>query len=77
MSNGATQAVTSQASWQSSNTSVLTLSSGGMLTTVGAGQAEVRATYQNVSGTLGVTVVAPTTPSAVLGGTVRERAAAR
>ena len=72
LSNGTAQVVTAQAAWQSSNTSVATVASGGMVTTAGAGQAEIRATYQNVTGNLGVTVVRPAAPAATLSGTVRE-----
>ena len=72
LSNGTTQTVTSQATWQSSNTSIATVTSGGLVTAIAAGQAEIRATYQSVTGTAGVTVVAPPPPSRALTGIVRE-----
>lgn len=60
MSNGTTQAVTGQASWQSSNTSVATVAAGGMVSAVGAGDADIRATYQNVTGSARITVTRST-----------------
>jgi hypothetical protein len=77
MSNGTSQTVTTQATWQSSNTSVATVSSTGLVTAVGAGSADIRATYQSVSGSAAVTVAAapppPPPPSAfTISGTARE-----
>lgn len=68
MSNGTTQTVTDQSSWQSSNGSVATVSGSGLVTAVGAGDADVRATYQNVAGSARISVVSP---SHSLCGTVR------
>jgi hypothetical protein len=60
LSNGTTQAVTTQATWQSSNTTVATVSASGLVTAVGAGQADLRATYQGVTGsTQAVISIAP------------------
>ena len=50
MSNGTTQAVTSQAAWASSNTGVATVNSAGVVTGVTAGESDITATYQNVAG---------------------------
>src|SRR5438270_293833 len=58
LSNGTNQNVTNQAAWQSSSTSVATTSSSGLVTAVGAGEADIRATYQNVAGTLHISVAA-------------------
>jgi hypothetical protein len=58
-SNGITQDVTSQATWQSSNPAILTVSALGVVTAVGLGDADVRATYQSVSGSQHVTLVGP------------------
>lgn len=56
MSDGTSQDVTSQASWQSSNAAAATVSSSGIVTAVGAGATTVTATYQNASGTLVLTL---------------------
>jgi len=72
LSNGTTQAVTSQATWQSSNTGIATVTSSGLVTAVAAGQAEIRATYQNMTGTAGVSVASPPPPAQALTGVVRE-----
>src|SRR5438552_164473 len=47
-SDGSNQSVTSQATWQSSNMSVATVSNGGLVTGVTAGSSDIRATYQGV-----------------------------
>jgi hypothetical protein len=57
MSTGETTSVTSQATWLSDNTNVATVSSTGLLTAVGGGQATISATYRGLSGTLRVSVV--------------------
>src|SRR5438128_2708399 len=51
-SNGTNQNITSQASWQSSNATVATVSSSGSVTSTGSGEADVRATYQTLTGSL-------------------------
>jgi hypothetical protein len=51
MSNGSTQDVTKAATWESSNTLLATVSTG-MVTVLGTGELDVRATYQGVSGSL-------------------------
>lgn len=48
-SDGATQDVTNQAAWHSSNTAVATVSPGGLVTGVTFGQADVTAQFQNFS----------------------------
>lgn len=68
MSNGSTQTVTGQATWQSSNTVVATVSSSGMVTAVGVGDADIRASFQSVTGSARMTVVSVATS---LCGTVR------
>jgi len=60
MSNGTSQVVTGQATWQSSNAAVATVTAAGSVTSVGNGEATITATYQGVSGTLRVTVTLPT-----------------
>src|SRR4051812_10495781 len=72
MSNSTTQTVTNQASWQSSNTAVATVSSTGFVTAVAAGEADIRATYQAVTGGAHITVTAPTPVGNSICGTVKE-----
>ena len=49
MADGTTQDVTTQAAWTSSNATVATVSSTGLVTGVAAGSASVAAVYQSVS----------------------------
>ena len=65
---GSNQVVTSQAVWRSSNPSVATVSSGGIVTAASGGSVEITATYGNVTGSLTFTVAAPA--SFTLTGTV-------
>lgn len=58
LSSGATQNVTSQATWASSDEAVATVS-GGLVTAVAVGTCEVTATYEGLSGTCSVTVTDP------------------
>jgi len=67
---GTTQNITSQATWSSANPAVATVSATGLVTGVSAGIAEIRAAYQNVTGSLQMTVNKPT--SFTLSGTVTE-----
>jgi hypothetical protein len=59
LSSGATQNISSQATWQSSSTAVVSVSSTGLVTGVSIGEADVRATYQGVSGSQHVNLVGP------------------
>jgi hypothetical protein len=59
MSDGTARDVTSSAVWASSNASLAVVSSAGLLTVVGSGDVEVRATYQSVLGTLRILVTQP------------------
>jgi len=72
LSNGSTQTVTSQASWQSSNTAVATVTSSGVVTSVAAGDAEIAATYQNVRGGVRITIERPAARTFTLSGTVTD-----
>jgi hypothetical protein len=56
MSNGSTQDVTKAATWESSDPRVATVSTG-MVTVLGTGELDVRATYQGVSGSMHLLVV--------------------
>ena len=71
MSNSTTQTVTTQSSWQSSNTTVATVTVTGMVAAVGAGEADIRATYQSVTGLAHIVVTAVTPSSFSLCGTIR------
>ena len=68
---GTTQNVTAQATWTSSDATVVTVT-GGLVTAVGEGTATIAATYQNVSGLTRVTVTKP--PNYMLSGKVTESA---
>lgn len=57
LSNGAAQNVTAQATWQSSNDGVATVSSSGQLTVTGLGVVDVRAAYQGLTAVLSFTVL--------------------
>lgn len=63
MSNGTSQTLTNQAIWQSSNISVATVSNTGLATAIAAGDADIKVTYQGVTGTAHITVASPTPPS--------------
>lgn len=77
MSDGSTRDVTTLAAWESSNAGLATVSSSGVLTVVGTGDVEVRATYQSVMGALKILVTRPASPTTfVLAGVVREVAPA-
>lgn len=54
--------VTSEAAWQSSNTAVATVNAG-MVTGVAPGEADISATYQNVTGKVHVTITPPAAPT--------------
>ena len=71
MSNGTSQTVSSQATWQSTATLVATVSSSGMVTISGAGDTDIRATYQGVSGSARISVSAA---SLNICGTIRDSA---
>jgi len=62
LSDGTTQAATTLASWTSSNTSVAAVNATGLVTGTGAGEADITATYQNVSGRSHIAVVRPAPP---------------
>jgi Big-like domain-containing protein len=58
LSNGASQDVTGQARWSSSNAEVATVTAGGLLKVLQLGVAQITATYQNVSGQFSVSLTA-------------------
>lgn len=69
---GTTQDVTGQAAWSSVTPTIATVSATGMVTALAPGVAEIRATYQSVTGSLQITVNNP--PSYSLSGSVTETA---
>jgi hypothetical protein len=75
MSDGTVRDVTASAVWASSNPSLAIVSSAGLLTVVGSGEIEARATYQGVLGALRIVVTRPP-PQAVyaVSGVSREAA---
>jgi hypothetical protein len=72
MSDGTTQVVTAQATWESSNQTVATVTSAGVASFLAAGDADIKATYKTVSGTSHVTVTTKATPKFTLTGTVTD-----
>jgi hypothetical protein len=69
LSNG-TQDVTTQATWSSSNSAVATVTTGGLLTVLQPGTADITATYQGVSGKFSLSPGGVGSP--VVSGTVTE-----
>ena len=64
--------VTSIATWSSSNSAAATVNASGAVTGVAAGDADITATYQTVSGKAQVTVVRPVAPTFTISGTLRD-----
>jgi hypothetical protein len=64
-SDNTTQNVTTTATWSSTNTGVATVSSAGVATGVAAGSTDIRASFQNVSGSAGLTVSAIPDPNPI------------
>src|SRR3954464_5894059 len=50
-SDGTTQTVTGQATWETSNQAIVTITSGGLASFIAQGEADVKATYRSSSGT--------------------------
>jgi hypothetical protein len=61
-SDGSTQDVSSQATWSSSDSRVAIVTGTGLVTPVANGSALITATYQNVSGSMALSVSAPSIP---------------
>jgi hypothetical protein len=72
LSDGSTQTVTTQAVWSSSNAGVATVANTGIVTAVGAGEADITATYANVSGLLHITIIRSAPVTVALSGTVTD-----
>ncbi len=69
MSDGTSRDVTSTSTWDSSNPSLATVSQGGLVTVLGTGELDVRATYQGVTGTLHMLVARQPVVSVTVTGT--------
>src|SRR5262249_756937 len=63
MSDGSSRDVTMLAKWESSNPTIAAVSAAGVLTVAGSGQVEVRATYENVTGSVSLLVSGPAKPT--------------
>lgn len=74
LANGTSQTVTTQTAWESSDPTIVSVTKSGLVTAVAAGDADVRATYQNVTGSLRLNVVVPPPgpTTFTVSGTVRE-----
>src|SRR5579862_843237 len=72
LADGTTQAVTSAAAWTSSNSGVASVSASGVVTGVTAGDADITATYQTISGKAHVTVVRQAPATFTISGTLRD-----
>lgn len=59
MSDGTTRDVTSAAQWETSNPALCTVSSSGLLTAMRSGDVQVRANYQNVTGSTSLSLSVP------------------
>jgi hypothetical protein len=72
MADGSSRDVTSTAQWETSSRSVAMISSSGVVTVIGAGQVEFRATYRGVAATLQLTVGSPVHDTFLVSGVVHE-----
>jgi len=72
LSDGSTQNVTTGASWASSNPNVASVTNAGVVNAQTAGDADITATYNGVSGKTHVLLVRPPSPVAVISGTVTD-----
>jgi len=66
LTDGTSQDVTGTSRWEVSDTNLATVSPAGMLTVIHSGHVDVRATYQQMTGTLGMNLSAPQPPSGTL-----------
>lgn len=73
LSDASTRDVTSSARWESVDTAIAIVTSGGLVSSVAAGDVEIRATYQGVVGSVKLTVARPPGASTfALAGIARE-----
>ena len=71
-SDGTSAPVSQQASWRSSDTSIVNVTSTGLATFAGLGQADVTATFRTVTGSVRVIVTTAPSPRFTLTGSVRD-----
>jgi hypothetical protein len=62
LTDGTAQDVTASSRWEVSDANMATVSATGVLTVLHSGHVDVRATYQNMTGSLGLTLAAPQPP---------------
>ena len=72
LSDATTQSLTNLASWSSSNSRVATVSASGEVTGVAAGDADITATYQTISGKARVTIARPAPSTFTISGTLKD-----
>jgi hypothetical protein len=72
-SDGSTQNVTQQATWDTTNAAVATVSSSGLVNFIAAGDVEIRATYRSVTGSTRLTVSAAPRPRYRLSGVLTDQ----
>lgn len=58
-SDGSKQSLGANATWSSSDTSIATINTSGLLAAIGQGQATIQASFDSVNGTTGLTVTGP------------------
>ena len=71
-SDGSSRIVTAEAAWQTSNSTVATVSASGLASFLASGDCDLRATFQTAAGTAHVTVAAKGAPRFQLSGTITE-----
>lgn len=72
LSNGATQNVTSTATWRSSNNGIATVNATGLVAAVGSGAVDISATHQTSTATIRLTVPSPAPSTFSLTGRVTD-----
>jgi Carboxypeptidase regulatory-like domain/Bacterial Ig-like domain (group 2) len=72
LSNNATQNVTAQATWSSSNPAVATVSASGLVAATAVGEVDIAATYQTVVGRIHVTIARAVALTFTITGTVTD-----
>jgi Carboxypeptidase regulatory-like domain/Putative binding domain, N-terminal/Bacterial Ig-like domain (group 2) len=77
LSTGTTQDVTGQATWQSSDAAVVSVSSAGVVRSAAAGEADVTATYSGVRGSQHVRVAAAVVAARTLTGVITDDSTGR
>jgi hypothetical protein len=73
MSDGTNQNVTSQATWDSSNAAIATVSNAGLVTAVAAGDADIRASYRSLNSSARISVAPAAKPRHRLSGVLTDQ----